>query len=265
MPFPESPRVVYDRNPLESVICQLRYPDILRIDSEIPSQFQELVRREYPLFEHKQGPTLPIELSKIVGKQPPFTVRSGYDFTSGDGQWTLGLTAGALSLKASRYANWTEFRERVVFGVSALQQVYQPAFYTRLGLRYRNVIIRSILGLGNAPWDELLQPHIAGELQVKAVAPHIASAVRNVIINLSNGVGHVLVQHGLGEMEGGEQVYIIDSDFFVDTRVEVSDAFKTLDQFNRRSGHLFRWCICTKLHQALGPQATEPVGVHPGT
>ena len=51
MPFPDSERVIYQRNPLLEVICQLRFPSILRIDSEAPAVFQERVRKEYPMYQ----------------------------------------------------------------------------------------------------------------------------------------------------------------------------------------------------------------------
>ena len=49
MPFPEATRVIYHKNPLTDVICQLRFPPILKIDSEIPSLFQDTIREQYPL------------------------------------------------------------------------------------------------------------------------------------------------------------------------------------------------------------------------
>ena len=51
MKFPESPRVRYSRNPLLEVICQLRFPKILSIETEVPVGFQEDIRSEYPVFK----------------------------------------------------------------------------------------------------------------------------------------------------------------------------------------------------------------------
>jgi len=48
--IPESPRVIYASNPLVDVICQVRFPRILRIDSELPVAFQEAIRDQFPLF-----------------------------------------------------------------------------------------------------------------------------------------------------------------------------------------------------------------------
>ena len=43
MAFPDVARVLYRRNPIELAVCQFRFPPILRIDAEIPSQFQERI------------------------------------------------------------------------------------------------------------------------------------------------------------------------------------------------------------------------------
>lgn len=51
--FPETPRVIYAKNPLFEVICQLRFPAILKIDSEIPAGFQEKLRASFPLFREE--------------------------------------------------------------------------------------------------------------------------------------------------------------------------------------------------------------------
>lgn len=51
MPFPEVKRVIYKKNPLHQVICQLRFPPILKVDAEIPSIFQEKIRGEFPNFK----------------------------------------------------------------------------------------------------------------------------------------------------------------------------------------------------------------------
>lgn len=71
MPFPNSPRVIYRKNPLEQVICQIRFPSILRIDTEIPAAFQELVRSQFPLFEERQegGIEIPVELSEQLPRE----------------------------------------------------------------------------------------------------------------------------------------------------------------------------------------------------
>jgi uncharacterized protein (TIGR04255 family) len=59
MPFPESQRVIYRKNPLGEVICQLKFPTILQIKAEVPSKFQERIRSDFPLYEAEEA-TIPI-------------------------------------------------------------------------------------------------------------------------------------------------------------------------------------------------------------
>jgi len=67
--FPPSPRVIYQHAPLTQVICQLRFPLLLRIESEPPADFQERIRHLFPLLERiqQQIPELPPEIAQIIG------------------------------------------------------------------------------------------------------------------------------------------------------------------------------------------------------
>ncbi len=60
MPFPEVQRVIYRKNPLEQVICQFRFPAILRIDTETPADFQERIRNDFPQFAEQTEWKFPI-------------------------------------------------------------------------------------------------------------------------------------------------------------------------------------------------------------
>ena len=43
-------RCIYRRHQLAEVVCQLRFPEILTIGANLPAQFQELIRDEFPQF-----------------------------------------------------------------------------------------------------------------------------------------------------------------------------------------------------------------------
>jgi uncharacterized protein (TIGR04255 family) len=108
MPLPDAPRVIYEKNSLETVICQLQFPAVLKISSTPPVAFQESVRKAYPLFREKPAVDitsgLPADIASLVAKGLPFnTVSAAYEFTSADGQWTLSLARDFLALTARRY------------------------------------------------------------------------------------------------------------------------------------------------------------------
>lgn len=262
MIFPDSPRVIYSQNPLEEVICQLRFPAILRVDTEIPAAFQDKIRNDYPLFTERQSPEeglgIPPEVLKALGQDLPIhTGKQGYEFASDDQVWKVVLTRDFLALTTTKYERWEQFRGHLMLPLGALIEQYSPAFYSRIGLRYRDVIKKSKLDLKEVQWSELLNSYVAGELS-SPIASAIKKVSRGVNIELPNGMGQVRIRHGLmSPNESGEQYYVIDADFYTDQRTEVSDAIERLGHFNREAGRLFRWCITERLHAAMGPQAIQ--------
>lgn len=260
MTFPVSPRILYERNPLDEVICQLRFPPILRIETGDAADFQDGIRAEYPLYREDEpsvgGMTIPAELAEMIrmGSQGPKPAKK---FLSADERWTVSLTRDFVALSTVRYERWEEFRERLTNAVGILQGIYRPAFYTRVGLRYKDVIRPSRLGLQGVPWSELLSPFVAGELATE-IAANVKEMAHIGLIALAER-GNVRLRHGLLKPdESGEQPYTIDADFFTTERTELQDAIQRLDYFNQQAARLFRWCISPRLHEAMGPRAIEP-------
>ncbi len=260
MTFPDSQRVIYSENPLESVVCQLRFPPILRIDAEVPANFQDRIRHEYPLFADNQpmnqGLDIPPEITKLMGLDLQLqTARRGYDFSTSDGLWKISLTREFLALTTNKYETWGNFKDHLKGPLEVLLTEYKPDFYSRVGLRYRDVIKRSLLNLKDVPWAELLKPHITGELSSE-VAPFIRKAGREILVELESSLGHVRIKHGIIQpKDSAEELYLFDADFYTDQKMEIGHAIERLDRFNREAGHFFRWCITERLHDAMGPRS----------
>jgi uncharacterized protein (TIGR04255 family) len=262
LPIPEFPRILYDKNPLEFVICQFRFPPILKIETELPSAFQESVRSQFPFFNDARttvglGEGLPPDLSKLLGAMLPTPVPRTYEFTSSDSQWQITLTRESLALTCRKYRRWEEFRRILTTPFSALLEHYNPSFFNRIGLRYRDLICRSELGLQNAQWHELLKAELAGEFH-SPFAANIKIAAHQIVLSLSGGGAQVLIQHGMTPRPDGEVCYYIDNDFSTEIRRNADVAMEALDYFSKHSWRLFRWCIGDRLHAAMGPQSIEP-------
>ena len=261
MPFPEFARVIYNKNPLDNVVCQLKFPPILKIDSETPSQFQEAIRSTYPRFEATEGPEIqmPKELAKRLPREVLTAMLShisgkNYSFTTRDRSWKVNITRNFLALSTAKYERWEDFKERLRIPLESLNQIYGPAFFTRVGLRYQNVIVRSELGIDNHPWSALIQPFVSGVLNETPMCESVITTESKIEIQLADNQSIVRVLHGFVEsINNGEICYQIDSDFFTEQEVEVSDAIDKLDYFNRRSRRLFRWFITEALHNAMEP------------
>jgi uncharacterized protein (TIGR04255 family) len=250
--------VVYKTNTLKEVICQLKFPPILRIESEPPATFQDQISAEYPLLnEGPLAPNLPPALANMLAGQLMGPGSREFQFTSADGTWKIVLNREFLALSTVHYTHWDEFCSRLRKASSALESQYKPpAFLTRVGLRYKNVIKRSDFGSQSEPWSRLLAPHILGELADSGVAPSIISAARQTVFALNERGGQVRLNHGLiVPPQGGEICYSIDIDLYTDARTEIENVFDLLKEFNQHAGRLFRWCITEHLHNALGPGA----------
>jgi uncharacterized protein (TIGR04255 family) len=258
MPFPRSDRVIYRNNPLAEVICQLRFPAILKIDAEPPATFQDQIRVEYP--EYRLTPVFPAELPStalaLLQGADPDSPKNVHVFASPNGTWAVSLTRTFLALKTTQYVRWEEFRVRIETLMARTVETYKPAYYSRVGLRYVDVIQRSRLNLQNRSWADLLKPHIAAEFSELDWAAYIDQSIKQISVRLSDPGGRVNIRHGLVFAEGtNEPCYIFDADFFVDgQQTETHDAAAILERFHGSAGNLFRWCIRQTLHEALDPQ-----------
>lgn len=261
MPIPESPRIIYRHNPLSEVVCQLRFPTILRIEAELPAAFQDAIRDQYPLYREMQGAGLPenfpAEVMQLLGSVMPVSSPKVHEFGSEDQNWKLTLSKDFIALTCLSYLRWEEFRKHFTGPYSAFADLYRPAFFSRIGLRYQNVIQRSKLGLGNVGWGELLKPHIAGTLASEA-AGETEEVYQQVCIQLLELSGKVTMRHGIGHVKGSsEDCYVIDNDFFCEERSKADGAVDVLDHFNRYSGRIFRWSITDKLDRAMVPEEVK--------
>jgi len=168
--FSSEKRCRYGSNQLAEVICQLRFPEILTISANPPVEFQEAIRGEYPRFQRR----MEIPAPKVTGNPGQFRLENqpgtmNYQFSSADGIWRVNLTGKFISLSCSRYTCWEEFAAHLDKPLAAFIQIYKPAYYERVGLRYVNTISRQSLGLEGTPFRELIEPCYLGVLALENV------------------------------------------------------------------------------------------------
>ena len=89
-------RFIYEKNQLVEVICQLRFPAILSIDSETPAAFQEKVRARYPRY------------AVMTEKKNGAPDIRNHAFISGDAKHKISLTREFIAFSTMGYADWTE-------------------------------------------------------------------------------------------------------------------------------------------------------------
>lgn len=262
MPFPEAPRVIYKKNPLDRVICQFRFPPILKIETEVPAKFQEDIRVEFPEFKEKLETALPmpkgihLEIPMEVLRQVVPSSTKNYEFESGDGVWRINLTRTFLALTCTKYERRSLFQEKLARPLKSLIEIYKPAYFSRVGLRYIDIIRRSVLGLDKVAWKELLQPHILGLLGTPDdVSQNIQNLEAKYEIRLEDGSSMARIVIGLVDWpERNEECFMIDTDFFNTGKIATPDVMGKLDYFHTRGSRLIQWLITERLHKAMDPE-----------
>jgi uncharacterized protein (TIGR04255 family) len=257
MRFKESDRVSYEKNPLVEVICQARFNRLLRLESEVPATFQQALRHDYPkvVETNSFAAAIPPQLAQVVRLDASVASQRAFDFVSADGDWSVSITSHFVALTTKTYRRWEDFRARLGKVFEAFTSVYEVTTFTRLGLRYQDLIQRSKLGLDGQGWAQLLNPRLVGELAEDGFETDAKHTARELVLSLDFDDASVRLYHGLARTQNvDESCYLIDSDFFRDLPTEQGYALPILDRFNREAGKLFRWAIADPLHAAMGPK-----------
>jgi len=246
MPFPAAPRVTYGKTSLVETICQLRFTPVLRIEHEVPVELQELLRRRgFPRYERR-------EIIAPEWNRPVIFDGPGVEhfFSSLDNTSTIVVGRNAVAVDTTAYAGWDQFARHVLTAAAAVRDVYGPSSITRTGLRYKNLIRRSMLGLIDVPWVELLRRDLIGLL---AVHPELTHTSQEAVIPIEDGRATARISHGLVEVDG-EPSYLIDSDFYVQGLTGFDDFSNILEMLHKHAWSAFAWCLTPRLHEAMQPE-----------
>ena len=255
MKFPESERVRYSHNPLIEVICQIRFPKILKIEVEPPVLFQEAIRSQYPIFASNRA----IELPPLLDSEQNLPLKDKgltHQFLDKEQKWKVALASDFLAISTQEYRSWEEFRDRLCIAIELLIEHYSPSHWTRIGLRYLDLITRSELNLGDYSWCDLIKPQLVGVFSShEFMEEDFVESLSTFACKLGYQEALIKVRHGLAQKSGSEELsYLIDSDFSTQLLTEINDVYELLDKFNREAGNFFRWCITERLQRSLQPE-----------
>lgn len=259
--FSKDERCIYGTNQLAEVICQLRFPEILTIAANPPVDFQEAIRAEFPQFLRRQETPIP----KITGAPGNFTLQNqpaavNYQFGSADGVWRVNLTSRFISLACNQYTRWENFAMRLDKPLAAFIQIYKPAYFERVGLRYLNFISRFDLGLEGTPFRQLIAPCYLGPLTEEDVTEAAASRCSVDTEMVIRGGCRVKLHAGPGLVKrNGKQEqevkFVFDQDLYMPGQVPVNLSAGALQTLHSQADAIFRGAITDTLHKAMEPEA----------
>jgi uncharacterized protein (TIGR04255 family) len=222
----------FARNPLSTVVTQLRFHPILKVEANVAG-FQEQVRATFPTYEMIVGREVSFDPS-VQGIEVRDT--KSFQFSTPDQDMTVSLGIGFLSLETKAYTDHGTFLQHARVALDALHRVYGPVAPTRLGLRYVNLIRKSVVeeGLGRATaWSDLVMPEFlslpAGRVDLKNTL--FASEVTS-----SMPIGALTLRYGLLRTPALGEHFRFDMDRYVEAAVDLPTVAATLEGF---SGDLY--------------------------
>ena len=258
--FSNQPREIYKRHMLIEVICQLRFPEILKIEAAEPADFQDAVRQEFPQYG-KNIERLPPK--NVGGKMVDQGTVNNYQFLSADGGWKISLTKGFIALSTTRYTRWEAFAKRLDFVLAAFIKVYKPAYFERVGLRYINAVNKKAMGLDEYSWRELIAPGYLGlmadddnreEAFLKCEQSVTANMPGGAKANIKCGPGLLRKVDNRTRAVDEQRVFMLDLDVFFDGRTELSHAVPALNVVHGNADGLFRGALQRPLLDAMEPE-----------
>jgi len=238
--FTHKPDIRLKNPPLSEVICQVRFPAIFRILTENPTDFQELIRDRFPLLDMEQEITIrkPGSLSNDEPEKKPQMII--YRFATKDEATILSLAVNFFALSTSHYSHWYEFANDLRIGIIAIQDIYQPTFSTRIGLRYINRFTQKNTGMESfEKIIEFLHPDLTALLR-NNVLRDATEMISQVI--LPDDKAKLTVRTGYAT-EGDEKFFLLDYDYFEVGKLEITNLLERLDSYHNIIYDAFRWCI----------------------
>ncbi len=244
--------------PLVSVLCQIRFPEIVSIQNKsFIAPFQERIRSTYPHLAHQQMKTVSFQ---ETGSTVEYADEVVWRFVDARKGWRLSLGATFLSLETRKYVSRKDFIERLTHVVSALSDTMNPGLLNRIGTRYIDrVEVKEGLMLG-----EMLRPEMLG-LSGTSISGSIEHSISEVMCEVKEG--QMLARWGMLPERGTHdpevmppvagKSWFLDVDTFAEhlsapVEFDVAAIRETAYALATRAYSFFRWSVTDRFLQEFG-------------
>ena len=252
----QHPRTHYANAPVHEVICQLRFPAILSINHNEPAEFQDRIRAVLPQYARRKERPAP---NPAPGSPPQAEAVNNYHFLSADGKWKLNLTRNFIALSTLAYPGWEDFARMLDKPLAEFIQIYQPAYFQRIGLRYVNIFSRKKLGLEDTPWSELFTPPYLGPLAEPDIDAEQVPAFSGEFTVKMDSSCSAKIKAGTGRLQTRpgipadlEEKYILDLDLSMSGNLPCTIAAGALETLHGHAAPLFEGAVTEPLREAMG-------------
>lgn len=251
---PPPPEVPLRNAPLVRVIAQVRFPEILAIERrDFVAPFQEALRATYPVLRQEQTQGLLLSPSGVAPAKP----QTAWRFNDVDGHWRVSLTPVFLALETTRYTSRSDFFQRLLAVVEALDKHASPKVIDRLGVRY----IDRITGAAVDHIADLVRAEVRG-ITGTIAATHATHAISESMFQLPDA--QVIARWG--QLPAGKTVdpaaiepaqeksWILDLDMFSASPMPFAAdrVISEAQRFAERIYTIFRWAVTAEFLKRYG-------------
>lgn len=228
-------------NPLERVLIQLRFHPILLIDSKEPVDFQEKIRDKFPYYSSF--------INKLSNNNELQDIKKNYIFRKNqNGNEYIILNRDSISLNTDKYDKWENFKKNFKLALDSFESIYKPNLYTRIGLRYTDIISRKKLNKPKYKWSNLINEKYLGFISEEF---EIIYNKNQYIIRLDKKNNIANISTSIEKRDYDNNCFCIDTDLSFIGEVKNNEIEKRINCLHSYSRPIFRNIITKKLHEIL--------------
>jgi uncharacterized protein (TIGR04255 family) len=231
--------------PLERVIAQVRFPEVLSVEQrEFVAPFQEEIRAFYPVLRPEQVQSFVLGPSGLASAK----AQTAWRFSDLAEHFRVSLTPEFLTLETTRYESRQDFFARFAVVLRALERHVRPAKADRIGVRYVDRLVDPAL----SDLRRFFDPQVVGmagtsfadqvELTLTESVFQVESA--KVLARWGMVPGQFVVDAAVLEPVATPS-FVLDFDMSCSTidAFDVDATVHTARSFAERIYALFRWCV----------------------
>lgn len=223
----------FKRNFLKQAVCELRFPTLMELgEQRPPSSFVKALRKDYPHLELNNEVTLGLGTGNAGSSNI-------HIFRSAKLNWSVSLKQNALSIETTAYSGFDNLRERVLQVVDAAEKIIDSDFFTRIGLRYINVVKS-----GDEDVAKWINPFLIAPITSESFGGINEFGGRMQLLAEDGGC---LLQHGIQFSNSMPDTppkpdYLIDIDTYR-SEVSLSNTAASIDIMHRQAFDIFDWAL----------------------
>ena len=239
--FPAVADVRLMKPPLAEVICQVRFPAILRITQARPYKLQDLVTARFPEYGEDPGFHVNVNMSHQESSTEIEPTHNSFFFLTKDQTSRLIITADSFAVSTTNYNVWDQFAADLNLAYESMVTVYGIPYAKRIGLRYINKFSNASTGAESmGALMDLLRPELTSFFRGSAWSD-AAEGFSQVTIR-DDSRGALLLRVAYGYQTTDPSIFL-DFDYFEEGRIELNDLISKCSSFHDEIYRAFRWSL----------------------